>query len=571
MRVFRKIRVQLVVMVLVCYLVPSVVLGVYIGGPVLRDLKVKTESTLTTGMDYSLMLTQEALQRLVGLSRDAIYDGELTDAAARRDAGTISDVEFLRLARNYIERKYSREGALTFAACFTLDNPDLLLYNRAGSDAAAAYQARAHEAVTAMGGALDTGCRFVEIGGGVYLVRNLMNLRMKPFGMLVLGVDMDALTAPLSALARGWEARLDLVLDEVTLSDWTGTNAPGAEGGWDALADGQIASAGAGLYALKRAADSRDYALRVGLVLGRARLYGEIDAFRLLLAGLLVLLIPILAVIAWYVYRRITRPIAILAKAAGRIEAGELGVTVPMRGDDELGSLGKAFSNMSLRLKQLIERTYKEEIALRDARIQAMQSRINPHFINNALESINWQARIEGSDSICAMVESLSVLLNAGMSRNNRRMVSLKEELEVTRAYFYFVGLRFGDRLQTAIDAAPDSLEATVPVLTLQPLIENAVEHGIAPAGGGEISLRSAMAEGALRLTVVNSGKPVTPEDRARIDAALKGDGENGAHLGLSNIAARLRLIYAGRAGIRVDSEPDGRTRVTLNVPQGNE
>ena len=169
------------------------------------------------------------------------------------------------------------------------------------------------------------------------------------------------------------------------------------------------------------------------------------------------------------------------------------------------------------------------------------------------------------------MVESLSVLLNAGMSRNNRRMVSLKEELEVTRAYFYFVGLRFGDKLQTAIDVEPDSLEATVPVLTLQPLIENAVEHGIAPAGGGEISLRCAMAEGALRMTVMNSGRPVMPEDRTRIDAALKGDGENGAHLGLANIAARLRLIYAGRADIRVDSDADGRTRVTLNVPQGNE
>ena len=571
MRIFRKIRVQLVVMVLVCYLVPAVVLGVYIGGPVLRDLKAKTESTLTTGMDYSLMLAQQALQRLVDLSRDAIYDGELTDASARRDAGTISDSEFLRLARNYIERKYSREGTLSFAACFTLDNPDLLLSNRAGSDAAAAYQAGAHEAVKAMGETLDTGCRFVKIEGGVYLVRNLMSLRMKPFGMLVLGVDMDALTASLSALAQSWDARLDLLLDDVALDDWTCTNAPGVEGGWDALTDGQITSAGTGLYALKRTDDSRDYALRVGLVLGRARLYGGIDAFRLLLTGLLVLLIPILVAIAWYVYRRITKPIAILAEAAGRIEAGELGVTVPMRGDDELGSLGKAFSNMSLRLKQLIERTYKEEIALRDARIQAMQSRINPHFINNALESINWQARIEGSDSISAMVESLSVLLNAGMSRNNRRMVSLKEELEVTRAYFYFVGLRFGDKLQTAIDVEPDSLEATVPVLTLQPLIENAVEHGIAPAGGGEISLRSAMAEGALRMTVMNRGRAVTPEAGARIDAALKGDGENGAHLGLSNIAARLRLIYAGRADIRVDSDADGRTRVTLNVPQGNE
>ena len=135
----------------------------------------------------------------------------------------------------------------------------------------------------------------------------------------------------------------------------------------------------------------------------------------------------------------------LLAKASSLIEAGELGVTVPMRGDDELGRLGKAFTSMSLRLEELIKKTYKEEIALRDARIQAMQSRINPHFINNALESINWEARIEGSETISAMVESLSVLLNASMSRNDRRIVTLKEELEVAKAYFYFVGLSYGD------------------------------------------------------------------------------------------------------------------------------
>ena len=569
MRIFRKIRVQLVVIVLVCYLVPAVVLGWYMGGAVLRDLQAKTESALTAGMEYSMMLAEQNLAKLVELARDATYDGELTDAAARRDAGDISGGEFSRLARNYIERKYSREALLTCAVCFTLDNPDLLLVSRSGNDAAAAYQALDHEAVKAMGEALDTQCRFVRLEGGVYLVRNLVNLRMKPYGMLVLGVNTDALLAPLSALAGEWEARLDLTLDDVTVEDLTAAGGEGLSAAdWDALPEGEIASAGAGRYAISRRGLSRDYALRVALVIGRARLYGEIDAFRMLLTGLLALLVPIAAVIAWYVYRRITRPIAILSEASNRIEAGELGVTVPMRGDDELGNLGKAFSNMSLRLQELIDKTYKEEIALRDARIQAMQSRINPHFINNALETINWQARIEGSESISAMVESLSVLLNAGMSRNDRRMLSLREELETANAYFYFVGLRFGDALETRVDAAPEALDATLPALTIQPLIENAVEHGIAPAGGGEIVLRCARADGALRIEVANSGQTATPEDMRRIEAALKGDSLGGSHLGLSNIATRLRLIYSDRATLRVHTDTPGWTRVEIEIPE---
>ena len=154
------------------------------------------------------------------------------------------------------------------------------------------------------------------------------------------------------------------------------------------------------------------------------------------------------------------------------------------------------------------------------------------------------------------------------MSRNDRRMVTLREELEVARAYFYFVGLRFGDRLETDMEVAEDAMDAILPVLTLQPLIENAVEHGIAPAGGGEILLRCQRAGDCLRLEVRNSGRPVTAEDRRRIDASLRGDSQGGGHLGLANIATRLQLIYAGRARIAVDADEAGRTRVVLSIPR---
>ena len=129
MRVFKKLRVQLVVIVLICYLVPVLVLGFYVGGAVLKDFQAKTEAALATAM----MLAEQSVKKLVALSQDAVYDGELADAVAQRDGGNLSDGEFLRRARAYIERKYGREALVTFAACFTLDNPDLLLTNRGGS------------------------------------------------------------------------------------------------------------------------------------------------------------------------------------------------------------------------------------------------------------------------------------------------------------------------------------------------------------------------------------------------------------------------------------------------------
>ena len=553
---------------LICYLLPTSVLGFYMGGAMLRDEQQKTETALLTSVEYSQLLTDENLGRVVTLARAATYDGELDSAVAQRSAGAISEGECLQLIRAYVERKYSREATLTFAAVFTLDAPELLLVNRAGYEAAGRYEAEAHDQVLRMSDALDTQCRFVSIGTGLYLVRNLLNLRMQPYGMLVLGLNREKLFAPMLSLAREWDARLDVRLDDMDGQNLTGAADMDENVDWDAIAPGRIVPVSVGVYACARRGDSRDYAMRAGFLMDRRRLYGGIDAFRQLQAGLIVLLVPILGVIVWYVQRRISHPIMLLAEASRRIESGELGVTVPMQGSDELGALGKAFSNMSLRLEELIDRTYKEEIALRDARIQAMQSRINPHFINNALETINWEARIEGSETISAMVESLSVLLNASMARNDRRIVTLREELEVARAYFYFVGLSYGERLQTRMDIDEAALGATVPVLTIQPIIENAVEHGIAPAGGGEIALRCMRLEKGLRIEVVNSGKPIAPEDRQRIDAALRGESQGGAHIGLNNICTRLHLIYGGRAHITLEPDENGDTRVRLDVPE---
>lgn len=571
MRVFKSIRVQLTLIMLICYLLPATVLGFYMGGTMIRDEQAKTEEALISGMEFSRLLTDQNVSRVVALARAATYDGELDSAVAQRDSGAVSEGEFLRAARGYVERKYSRETTITFAAVFTLDAPDLLLVNRSGYGAASRYQARAHDRIRRMSESLDSRCRFVEIGGDLLLVRNLLDLRLEPYGMLVLGLDREKLFSPLLDTAGRWNARLDVRLDDMDAVNLTGVSGMDEAVDWDAVEPGRIAPVSVGMYACVQRGDSRDYDMRAGLLLDRRHLYGGIDGFRWLQAGLLFLLAPMLGVIVWYVHRRISRPIMLLAEASGRIEAGELGVTVPMHGQDELGRLGKAFTSMSLRLEELIDRTYKEEIALRDARIQAMQSRINPHFINNALESINWEARIEGSETISAMVESLSVLLNASMSRNDRRIATLKEELEVARAYFYFVSLSYGDRLATRMEIDDAALTATVPVLTLQPLIENAVEHDIAPEGGGEIGLYCRRLGPCLRVEVVNSGRGITPEDRRRIDAALRGESLGGTHIGLSNICTRLHLIYGGRADISVEPDADGKTRVTLDIPQEDE
>lgn len=554
----KSIRVQVLAIVLICYLFPTVLLGEYMGRVFFADLQEKTEQALTSGAEHARTLTLQQIARAIALSKDATYDGELAEVLSDSMNGKTSGGEAMRLARSYLERKYGRETLFPFAVCFSVEDPDTLIYSRAGFDQARIYQLGAHERVKHLGESLDTRCLFIQEGDEVYLIRNLYNLRMERFGMLVLGVRMDDLIAPFTDLARQWNADISVRIG----------NAGDLSIDWEQLTEG-LSNAPDETEALTyvQYTNERDYLLGMRMTVSKHRVYGEIEAFRRMMQGLFLLLIPAMALILVYVNRRIVRPITILSHASQRIEKGEWGLTVPMHGGDELGDLGRAFSSMSTKIAQLIDKTYKEEIALRDARIQAMQSRINPHFINNALEAVNWQARMEGSQTVSAMVESLSVLLNASMAKGDKRMVPLAEEVEVAQAYFYFIGQRFGDRLQIRQEIDERTLSMQLPLLTVQPLLENAVEHGIAPAGGGEISLCCQLQGDMLHITVGNSGKPLSDEDRARMELALSGDTQGGHHLGLANIASRLRLIYGKQAEITGGQAAQGGTQIRLRIP----
>ena len=106
------------------------------------------------------------------------------------------------------------------------------------------------------------------------------------------------------------------------------------------------------------------------------------------------------------------------------------------------------FNTMSLKLKDQFEKIYVEEIALRDANIHALQSQINPHFLNNTLEIINWEARMDGNEQVSKMIEALSTMLGATLNREKRDQISLKEELEYVDAYLYIIECRFRDRFE---------------------------------------------------------------------------------------------------------------------------
>lgn len=558
-RIRHSLGAQVGLIVLLSYLIPVVLLGGFAGISLLNELEKNTRTAITSGAEQAWTLTRQNIDRTLDLARDAIYDGELTDTWQKWKNEEVGDAEYMRLSRGYLERKYSRESLLSFSVCFPFSDPQMIMYVRGSVSLNAAELRQLRDTALAMEETLDTRCRFISLRGQICLVRNLVNLRMERYGMLVLGIDRERMFQPLIALEHTWNAKAAIRLDDCG----------DKETDWDGLQPG-LADDGKEELVYTRLSREEENALDMKLVMSRREQYSEIYTFRWLLIVISLLLVVLMALIGVYLHKRLVKPITMLSEASRRIEEGDLGVTVPLRGGDELGRLGRSFSDMSLRLKYLIDRTYKEEIELKNAQILALQSRINPHFINNALEDINWQARIEGSESISSMVTSLSVLLNATMARENRRLVSLREEMEVAEAYIFFIQQRFGEDLTVIRETEEEALESEVPLLTIQPVLENAVEHGIAPAGGGTVILRCALDRNYLHLEIVNTGRGATKEDRERIDAALKGQAA-GKHLGLANIVNRLRLIYGESVVIRVNTDDPERTAVVIDIPQGSQ
>ena len=552
----QSLRAQIGLIMLLSYLIPVVLLGVFTGSFLMKKLENQTRSAVTSGAEQAWTLTNQNIERTLELARDATYDGELTDAWQKWNSESIGDAEFRRFCQIYLERKYSREPLLSFVACFPVKDPKLKTYLRGGALEGSGELQKLIETVQIMGEELDTRCRFFRFENNIYLVRNLLNLRLERFGMLILGINEERLFQPLTELGREWDAEVAIRLDDCG----------DPEIDWKSAGTGLTDDRKEKLY-YTRLSGGEENGLDLRLTMDRRKQYNEVYSFQMLLLVMALLLVPIMIMIGIYLSRRIVKPLTLLSAASRRIEEGKLGATVPLNGEDELGRLGRSFSQMSLRLKELIDKTYKEEIELKNAQILALQSRINPHFINNALEDINWQARIEGSESISSMVTSLSVLLNATMARQDRRLVTLREEMEVAEAYIYFIQQRFGTDLTVNREIDEKAMDGILPLLTIQPLLENAVEHGIAPAGGGIITIRCSLNDACMHVEIVNTGRETGKEDRERIEAALKGN-PTGKHLGLANIVNRLRLIYGESVTIRVDTDTPGQTTVSIIIPR---
>jgi len=318
------------------------------------------------------------------------------------------------------------------------------------------------------------------------------------------------------------------------------------------------------------------------------RIYPEVTRRdqRLQNTNLLVLAaVTLLAItFAWSFARGLTEPVRALAKAAGRIARGDLaGPPVPAGGGAELRVLGDSFNHMQESLRQHVseleekaelERRLRAEERenlqvhglLREAELKALQAQVNPHFLFNTLNVVAKTALIEGAERTGSLLETVADLLRYNL-RELERPVTLGEEIAQAQRYMTVQTQRFRDRFAFRLQVDPATLLTPIPCLTLQPLLENAVIHGIGKREqGGSIELRVVREGARVRIRLADDGVGIAPARLAELMAGTAAAGGHTTGLGLANVRRRLELFGGDRVDFRISSEPGRGTTVEFSL-----
>lgn len=270
----------------------------------------------------------------------------------------------------------------------------------------------------------------------------------------------------------------------------------------------------------------------------------------------LVLGMIISLLLAWSV----TQPLKQLSEEMGRIKSGNFDSKIESKRKDEVGILIDSYNYMIGEIKRLVNEVYEEKMAQKTAEIKALQAQINPHFLYNTLDTVNWMLLDRGEDDISDIILNLGDLMKYSISGSNN-LVPLREEIKYVRSYLEIQKCRMEDRLDYSISVADNCIECKCPKLLLQPIVENAIKHGIEPlARGGRIEIEAFLGRGGLNILLKDNGKGMEEEE---IENIISGN----ANIGLNNVMKRIKLLYGQEYGLHIQSQKNEGTEVDLSIP----
>ncbi|MGO4183245.1 sensor histidine kinase [Paenibacillus sp. TAF43_2] len=295
------------------------------------------------------------------------------------------------------------------------------------------------------------------------------------------------------------------------------------------------------------------------------------SSYILFLVGLLAM--GLIAFVSYMLSYQMTLPLRNLMKKMTRVEQGDLSQRMEVTGNNEIGRLSRIYNNMLESITRLISEVYTSKLAEKNAQLSALQAQINPHFLYNTLNIMKSISRVRGIEEVAEMAESLAELFKYSMT-NLHHPIPLRVEMEHISNYMNIQQHRFGNRFEFNMDVPEALQQASVLKLTVQPLIENAIVHGLSKVkSGGRIDIAVKRLGSELIIEVSDNGCGIEEERihmlRRRLERVQAVDAydEEGQGIGLSNIAQRIKLFHGVKYGVELISSPGRGTTVRLTFP----
>lgn len=282
-----------------------------------------------------------------------------------------------------------------------------------------------------------------------------------------------------------------------------------------------------------------------------------------------IISLVLVVIVSFKFSRTLTNPIFKLKRLMKQAESGDLTVRFNFQHNDEIGELGQSFNHMIARIDQLIQMVYVEQENKRTAEMKSLQEQIKPHFLYNTLDTISWMARDYDAEDIVRLVDALTNMFRIGLS-HGKDIITVKEEITHVSNYLYIQKIRYKDKLNYVIHVDESLYAIEVPKLILQPLVENAIYHGVkAKRGGGTITITGVPEGENLVFTVQDNGAGMPQEKVEELNRRMSERSvlDEQKSFGLFYIRERIQLCYGKGYGVHVESALGEGTRVTITLP----
>ena len=571
----RSLRWSMVRTLLFGWLFPLLMLTFIIIFFVSANSHKQVEQTIMTSLEKSTQIVSMQIKDCETASKNASYMQVIAENYQTYYIQGEKE-EFHRKVILFLEQQYQFNDNCRTAELIMLEDPAEKYYvmnvtgNKGTYRDIEFFYGTAQDRILEAAQDLDTRTTLVGLEGRVYMVRNLVNSKFQPYAVLVLELNPSSLMESYAGIwgyesaAFYWNGELMMAgrQEERHLSEELREQLEKEEELY--VRGGRRES----IHAYRRL-NLYGGIMVIAVSVDKGITHAGINSLESLFLILLLFMIPLLIQMIWFFHKKVTRPLRELVTVSNAVREGNLGIQIENTEDnEEFYQMKDSFNHMSLQLKNQFDKIYLEEIALRDAKIMAMQSQINPHFLNNTLEIINWEARLNENYKVSGMIEALSTMLGETMNRKQQQFHTVAEEMAYADAYLYIISQRFGAKFQCTKQIDERLMEVQVPRLIIQPIVENAVEHGMDITRQGQVEIRLfAREDGYLCIEVEDNGH-LTKEDKDKIEGLLsqsiEPSREKRVSLGIRNVDQRLKMIYGADCGLFITGSSKEHTVSTI-------